>query len=259
MDFVYVVATVNPLSSIAAAVHRTRGTWLAYQAVLPLFTLAASFFNLVVLFGFIKIVSKSVILSFLAIIAAFVPLWSPYVIEASLRKHLRSVECDGFDGAVLLGAVNYNKVGLSVAQFPSSLGGQKYSLYHSSDGVFEFAPVHGASQVTLNFINETYSLHTNKTSQQGNITGDGEPLEFPEFGLHSDGDWIRSCFAPAVDLRNATGAEIVKTGLTAYTDCSKQTVCVRKSSGMDVIIVAIARILIALEAGASCCTRPRWH
>ena len=258
MDYVYVAGTVNPLSSIAAALHHSRGSWLAYQAFLPLFTIAASLVNLVVIFGFIKFISESIILTFLGVIMAFVPLWSPYVIEASVRKHLRSVECDGFDGTVSLDAVNYNKAGLSVAQFPSSLGGEKYSLYQTSEGVYEFAPVGGGSQVTFNFINETYSLHTNKTSQHGTITDKGEPLEFPEFGLHSNGDWIRSCFAPAVDLRNATGAEIVKTGLTAYTDCSKQAVCVRKSSGMDAIIVSIARVLIALEAGARCCTRPKW-
>jgi len=258
MAYVYIYGSVNPISSIAAALHHTRGSWIAYQLSLPVVTIAAGLANLIILIGGIRLISRSIILSLLAAIVAFAPIWSPYVIEAALRKHLWNTECDGFDGTVFLDAAHYNQPDLSVAQFPSSLGGQKWTLYPSSEGIYEFAPAGEESQVTFNFINETYSFHTNTTHEGGALTDTDVPLSFPQFGLYSEGDWIRSCFAPAVELTNSTGNAIIKTGLTAYTDCSRMEVCARKSMGINPVIVAIGRILVALENGASCCTRSRW-
>jgi hypothetical protein len=210
--------------------------------------------------GGIRVVTKSIFLTFFATIVAFTPIWSPYVIEAAMRKHLWNVECDGFDGSIFLHALNYGQQGTSTAQFPLSIGGQTWNLYQSSQGIYEFSPVEGDSQATFNFQNNTYSVHSNSSiSEGGSLTATNVPLSFPEFGLSSEGSWIRSCFAPAVALKNSTGDVIIKTGLTAYTDCSKMDVCVMKSSGIDAIIVAIGRILIALENGASCCTQSRWN
>ena len=258
MAYIYVYASVNPISTFAAALHHSRGSWIVYQVCLPIVTVAAGLANLVILLGGIRVVSRSVILSFLAAIVAFTPIWSPYVIEAALRKHLWNTECDRFDGSLFLEAAKYNQPDLSIAQFPSSFGGQKWTLYQSSVGIYEFAPVGEESQVTFNFINDTYSLHTNTTHEGGDLTDTDVPLSFPQFGLYSKGDWIRSCFAPAVELTNSTGDVIIKTGLTAYTDCSKMEVCAMKSMGINAVIVAIGRILVALENGASCCTRSRW-
>jgi hypothetical protein len=259
MAFIYVYGSVNPISSIAAALHHSRGSWIAYQLCLPIFTIAAGLANLVILIGGIRVVSRSIVLSLLAAVVAFLPIWSPYVIEAALRKHLWNTECDGFDGTVFLEAAHYNQQpDLNIAQFPSSFGGQQWTLYQSSPGIYEFAPVGEDSQVTYNFINETYALHTNTTHEGGALTNTDAPLSFPQLGLSSEGDWIRSCFAPAVELTNSTGSVIIKTGLTAYTDCSKMEVCVKKSMGIDSVFVAIGRILVALENGASCCTRSRW-
>jgi hypothetical protein len=207
--------------------------------------------------GGIRVVTKSIILSFFATIAAFTPIWCPYAVEAAMRYRIRNVECNGFDGSIFLDALNYGQQGPSIAQFPSSIGGQIWNLFQSSQGIYEFGPVGGASQVTFNLLNETYSVHKNSTSG-GSLTDTNVPLSFPELGLSSEGDWIRSCFAPAVYLRNSTGDVVVKTGLTAYTDCTKMDVCVMKSMGMDAIIVAIGRILIAFEEGATCCSRSRW-
>jgi hypothetical protein len=47
----------------------------------------------------------------------------------------------------------------------------------------------------------------------------------------------------------------IKTGLTTFTDCSKLQICASKACGVNAVYVAVARILIALEGAASCCTR----
>jgi hypothetical protein len=257
MSYFYVFGSVNPTSSVSAALHHTRASWLVYQIFLPVVTTAAGLVNLGLLLGGLRLVSKSVILSFFATIVAFSPIWCPYAVEAAMRKHIRNVECNGFDGSIFLDALNYGQQGTSIAQFPSSIGGQKWNLYQSSQGIYEFGPVGGASQVTFNFLNETYLLHNNSTSG-GSLTDTKVPLSFPALGLSSEGSWIRSCFAPAVYLKNSTGNVIIKTGLTAYTDCTKMDVCVMKSMGIDAITVAIGRILIALQDGATCCSRSRW-
>ena len=183
MAYVYVYASVNPISAMAAALHHSQGSWIVYQICLPIVTIAAGLANLVILVGGIRLVSRSIILSLLAAVVAFMPIWSPYVIEAALRKHLWNTECDGFDGSFFLDAANYNQQpDLSVAQFPSSFGGQKWTLYQSSPGIYEFAPVGEESQVTYNFINETYSLHTNTTQEGDALTATNVPLSFPQFG-----------------------------------------------------------------------------
>lgn len=260
MAYFFVYGSVNPVSSVAAALHHTGASWLVYQIFLPLVGIAAGLANLVLLVGGINVISKSIILSFFATIVAFTPIWCPYVVEAALRLHLWNVECNGFDGSIFLDALSYGQTGMSVAQFSSSIGGQEWNIYQSSQGIYQFAPAGGESQVIYNFLNETYSVISNSSIPSGGTLTDTDvPLSFPEFGLYSEGDWIRSCFAPAVYLKNSTGDIIIKTGLTAYTDCGKQEVCVMKSMGIEAIIVAIGRILIALENGANCCTRSRWN
>ena len=258
MIYVYVVGSVHPLSSIAAALHATRSSFLVYIIFLPLIDIAAGLANLVFLLGCVKWISKSFLLSSVAVVVAFAPIWCPYVIEAAIRKHLWGVECDGFDGTIFMDAVNYGQSGLSFAQFPASLGGEKYQIYQSNNGVYEFGAVGGDSLITYNFINETYTVHNTTTQEAGQLTDNSQPLSFPELGLHSEGSWIRSCFAPAVSLQNSTGGVVVQTGLTAYTDCSKMQVCAMKTTPQDILLVAVGRILIALEAGAKCCTRSRW-
>jgi hypothetical protein len=76
--------------------------------------------------------------------------------------------------------------------------------------------------------------------------------------LYSNHSWIRSCYSPGVDLKNSTGDVIVKTGQTAYTTCANEQICAQNSMGVDAILVSIGRILVALEQGAACCTRPRY-
>jgi hypothetical protein len=258
MAYFYIYASVIPVSTIAAALHHSQRTWIVYQVFLPVVAVAAGLANLVLLLAIIRAATRSVILSYLVVIVAFTPIWSPYVIEAAFRKHLWNTECDRFDGSLLLKAAKYNQPDLSIAQFPSSFGGQKWTLYQTSVGIYEFAPDGEDSQVTFNSINDTYSLHTNTTHEGGALTDTHVPLSFPQFGLYSEEEWIRSCFAPAVELTNSTGDVIIKTGLTAYTDCSKMEVCAMKSMGINPVIVAVGRILLALENAAGCCTRTRW-
>jgi hypothetical protein len=258
MSYVYVFASVNPSSAMAAALHLNRATWLVYQVFLPLVCVAAALANLILLIGAIKAVANSICLMFLALFVACTPIWCPYVVEAGLRRYMWEHVCDGYDANIFLDAVNYNNAGMSYANFPASLGGAKWQIYQSTQGVYEFAPVGGESKVTFDFRNETYAVH-NSTLKGGHLTdADEQPLAFPEFGLNSTGDWTRSCYSPAVTLLNSTGNAIVKTGLSSFTDCSQMEVCAMKSSGVDAIFVAIGRILIALEAASQCCTRPRY-
>jgi hypothetical protein len=260
MSYFYVYASVNPSSAIALALHLNRTTWLVYQVFLPLVSIAAGLVNLMLLVGGIKAVGNSLCLMFLALVVAFTPIWCPYVVEAGIRKYMWDHVCDGYDANIYMDAVNYNKAGMSYANFPASLGGQKWQIYQSVQGVYEFAPVGGESKVTYDFRNETYIVHnSNSTSTGGNLTDpDDQPLSFPQFGLNSTGDWTRSCYAPAVTLRNTTGNSIIKTGLSSSTDCSTMEVCAMKSSGLDAVLVAVGRILIALEVASQCCTRPRY-
>ena len=254
MAFVYVYASVNPLSSVNAALHFSQGSYFCYEIAFPLFAIAAGFVNLVALVGGIKVVSRHAILIFLACVVASAPVWVPYVVEAALRKHLWNVECEGFDMTIYLDAVKYGEEGLSSVTFPASImGGIIWQVYQSGDGIWSFGPENQNPQVTLFIANETYTFHD---GTEGTLIE--QPLSFPELGLHSDGKWIRSCYPPAVLLQNATDGDVVKTGLSAYTNCARQQVCVNTNMGMEAIVVSIGRILIALQEAASCCTRSRW-
>lgn len=254
MGFVYVYAAVNPLSSINAALHFSQGSYIAYEVALPVITIPAGLLNLVLLIGGIKIVSRHTSLMFLSLVVAFTPIWCPYVIEAALRKHLWNVECDGFDMTIYLDAIKYNQQGLSGAQFPTPvMGGAVWQIYQSEDGVWNFGPEDAHPQITFFLGNETYTLH-NVT--EGTLVQ--EPLSFPDLGLHSDGNWIRSCYPPAVLLQNATHEDVVMTGLSAYTNCARQQVCANTNMGIEAVVVSIGRILIALQEAASCCSRSRW-
>jgi hypothetical protein len=258
MIYFYVVGSVDPLSSVAAAIHHTGSSYLVYMIFLALVNIVAGLANLMILLAGVQFITKSFLLSIVAALVAFVPIWCPYVIEAALRKHLWDVECDGFDGTIFMDAVNYGQTGLSYVQFPESLGGQEYQIYESDQNTWEFAPAGGNAIISYNLVNETYTVLNSTTLEGGQLTGQSDPLVFPEFGETSEGTWIRSCFAPAVSLKNSTGSVVLQTGLTAYTSCAKMQVCAMKPANPDALLVPIGRILIALQAGASCCTRSRW-
>jgi len=257
MAYFFIYGSSFPLSSVAAALHLSSDSWIAYQVFLTLFSILASLLDIILLFCFIEVLSNSLFLIGLATIAGFTPLWVPLVANAALRKYHWNHDCDGFDGTVYLAAVHYNQQGLSQAQFPASLGGEEWQLWQSSQGVYQFAPIGTESGVSYNFHLDTYNVN-NSTNEGGVLTNQDVPLKFPKFGLSSGSDWIRGCYAPATLLRNATGDVVIKTGLSTYTDCSKMEVCVNKNAGTDAVFVAVGRILIALEQAAACCTRRRY-
>lgn len=260
MGYIYVFAQLNPTSQISASLHDTRTSWLVFQIFLPLICISAAVANLLLLLATIKYLGRSIFLMFLAMIVAFTPIWCPYVVEAALRKNLWNHVCDGFDANILMDAVNYNSAGFSSAQFPSTMmGGGKWQIYQDVQGVYDFGPVGQTSKFTYDFRNETYTIHDSiDPAESGHLTDDQSPLSFPEFGLSSDGTWVRSCSTPAVNLQNATGNIVVKTGLGAYTDCSVMEVCAMTSGNLDGILLALGRILIALEQASQCCTRTKW-
>ena len=206
----------------------------------------AALVDMMILGGLLMAATESACLLILALIVSCTPIWVPYAVEITLWKEAYAHVCDGFDGTVYLSA------GLSVANFPAAFGGAKWQLYQSSQGVYEFSPVGQPSTITINVAQDTFS----STTKTGTFTDD--PLSFPGFDLHSNGSWIRSCFAPAVNLQTTNGTVIVKTGFTAYSDCSQLQVCVRNSAGTDAVYVAVARILIALENASGCCLNARY-
>jgi hypothetical protein len=163
--------------------------------------------------------------------------------------------CGGFDGAILLDGVKNSDQGMSTAYFPESLGGQKMQLYQSEQGVYGFSAVGNETAVTYDFRNGTYNL--NGARKESGVFAD-TPLSFPELGLSSQGQWIESCFSPAVTLRDGKGDIVVQTGISAYGDCTSMKVCARNTLGSDAVIVAVGRILIALQSAASCCSQSRW-
>jgi hypothetical protein len=260
-SYVYVVAGVAPTSSIAAALHRTTSAFLAYELCLPLMTIPAAFIDLVFLVGCVEFIRRSCFLTCLLSLVAMIPLWGPYVIEASLRQWKWNTECDGFDGEVYLNAVHYGQQGYSSAQFPESMGGQEWQLFNpiGNEMIYQFQSISGNEYAVFNLGNDTYSTSINGTNDSGSYPVRQDSLAFPEFGLSSEGGWTRACFAPAVDLTDSDGDVIIKTGLTAYTTCAYMKACVRTSSGVDAVIVAIGRILIELQAGAQCCTKGRYQ
>jgi hypothetical protein len=74
MAYFCIYGSSFPLSSVAAALHYSRGSWIAYQVFLPLFSIAASFVDIALLFGLVEVVSRSVCLMGLATVAGFTPL-----------------------------------------------------------------------------------------------------------------------------------------------------------------------------------------
>src|SRR5579859_4874729 len=186
MAFFYVFAQLHPTSQISAALHATRVTWIVFQIFLPLACIAASLANLLLLIAGVKYIGRSVLLMFLAVIVASTPIWCPYVVEAAMRKEMWDHVCDGYDANIFVDAVNYNSAGFSYAQFPNTLlGGVKWQIYQNTQGIYEFGPVGGTSEVTYDFRSLTYTLHGSATGTgMGHLTDGDTSLSFPEFGLN---------------------------------------------------------------------------
>jgi hypothetical protein len=261
MSYFYIVGSIVPTSEASASLHLSLGSWIAYLVFNGLFNVLAGLVDVAGLICLVTFFTQSLAVRVLAAAIGLAPIYLPYIAEASLRLHLWDTECDGYDGRFFLSAVHYDKPGMSFAQFPPSFGGQTWQLYQSSQGIYEFSPVEGTSNVVFNFRNMTYTVFDSDTNVQGsgNLTSANEPLNLPEFGLYSENKWTRSCYSPGVDLRNSTGDIIVKTGQTAYTTCANEQICAMKSMGMDAVLVSIGRILVALEQAAACCTKTRYY
>jgi hypothetical protein len=176
------------------------------------------------------------------------------VVEVALRKEAWNHSCLDFDGAILLDGTT-SGTSMSTAYFPPSLGGTTMQLYQSMPGLWGFSNSGNGTSVSYDFRNGTYSLSGVK-SESGSFYD--SPLSFPELNLTSQGQWIGSCFQPGVTLKDARGDIVVQTGLGAYGDCKQMKVCARTTLGVDAVVIAVGRILIALQGAASCCGQSRW-
>ena len=252
LSFLYGFAALNPDSAITAALHHSGAAWLVYQIAMGLvavFATIVDFFSILVILTPFR---NSVCLMLLTLVTCCSLTWVPFVITIVLRNDAYAQACDGFDGTVILNGVSSPTAGLSVATFPAEFGGLKWQIFESAPSVYQFGPMAQSSQITLNLTSDTY----NTPSISGSF--DDDPLSFPGLDLHSNGSWTRSCWAPAVTLKNSSGIAIVETGFTGINDCSQLQVCVRRSSlGLDAIYVAIARILIELQSEVGCCVLSR--
>lgn len=257
VTYIYIVASTDPTSSIAAAIYKTTGSSTTFWVFMPVLCLPAMFVDYCILLLVVEEFTDAFLMKCLAFILGVSPIWLPYVTEAVVHKERWNNDCNGYDATIYLRAVHYGNSGPSTVDFPLSFGGQQWQLFNpnGSDQIYEFESMTGNQTVIYNMGNDTYVSSINGTVDVGSFPIRQEPLEFPELGLSSEGNWLRACYAPAVDLRDSTGDIVLKTGLTAYTTCAYMQACVMKSSGVDAIIVAIGRILIELQAGAQCCTR----
>jgi hypothetical protein len=257
ISYIYTVASTEPTSSIAAAIYKTTSSSTAFWVFQPVLCLPAVFVDYCLLLALVEKYLDAFYMRALAFVLGLSPVWLPYVVEAAVHKEVWNNDCNGYDGTIYLSAVNYGNSGPSIVEFPVNFGGQQWQLFNpnsSDQTMYEFESMTGNETVLYNMGNDTYVSSINGTVDVGSFPIRQDPLEFPQLGLSSQGNWLRACYAPAVDLRNSTGDIVLKTGLTAYTTCSYMKACVMKSSGVDAIIVAIGRILIELQAAAQCCT-----
>jgi hypothetical protein len=253
--YFYVYASLNPMSSVSNALHATRGGYLAYEIFLPFVSIIAGILNLGMILVAVEFIAHSFFLCVLAFFVAFTPVWGPYVVEVALRKEAWRDACQGFDGAItLVGATSSSS--MSEAYFSASLGGQTMQLFQEQQGVWGFSTLGNDTAVTYDFRNGTYNLHGNKT-ENGEFKD--PPLAFPQLGLSSSQEqWTESCFQPGVTLTDEKGGIVVQTGIGAYGNCAEMMVCARTTVGMDAVVITVGRILIALQAAASCCSQSRW-
>jgi hypothetical protein len=257
VSYIFIVASTDPTSSIAAAIYKTTGSSTAFWVFMPVLCLPAVFVDYCLLLVLVEKYMDAFYMKCLAFILGLSPIWMSYVIEAVVHKERWNNNCNGFDATIYLNSANYENSGPSIVDFPLSFGGQQWQLFNpnGSDLIYEFESMTGNETVIYNLVDDTYVSSINGTVDVGSFPIRQDPLAFPQLGLSSEGNWLRACYAPAVDLRNSTGDIVLKTGLAAYTSCAYMQACVMKSSGIDAIIVAIGRILIELQAGAQCCTQ----
>jgi hypothetical protein len=253
--YFYVYGSLNPMSSVSHALHATRGGYLAYEIFLPFVSIIAGILNFGMLLVALEFIAHSFFLSVLAFFVAFTPVWGPYVVEVALRKEAWKDACQGFDGAItLVGATSSSS--MSEAYFSPSLGDQTMQLYEEQQGLWGFSSLGNDTTVIYDFRNGTYNFNGNKTESGAFMD---PPLSFPQLGLSSSQEqWTQSCFQPGVTLTDEKGEIVVQTGIGAYGNCAEMMVCARTTVGMDAVVITVGRILIALQAAASCCSQSRW-
>jgi hypothetical protein len=249
LGFFYLVAYAFP-STFMGSVAR----WYGMSRILSkgvahsIATISAVFFLLVLSIGKVNVTRFSVILKPLRIVITLTLLWCPN----EFKEHQLNAACHGFDGTIYLEVAGLDIFEMSWAQFPKSMGGAKWQLFQSPPRVYEFAPPGHDSEVTFEFANGTYIHHSSMT-EEARLTGPDEPLSFAKFGLQSQGVWVRKCYHPTVLLRTSSGDVIVKSGGNGNTDIARMEVCAMRTMGMEAVVVAIGRILIALEQEVNRC------
>lgn len=250
--FLYRYASANPSTFIATALHSNYLCRLLFRVLHFIVTLFASSLNLLVFLpkarvgGVIPILMVSMI--------SLAPLWSLSAIETESRTLLWNSACSGFDGTIVLEAIGPLVYGFSRAQFSDSMGGTEWQLSQSAPKVYRFFSDGNDSQVTFDMAKGTYMFH-NWMKKDGFLTEPDEPLAFPELGLYSKGDWIKLCKSPSVILKNSLGDVIVKSGRSDNRDLTTMEVCANEvtgkskdtSMGRERIVIAVGRMLIALE------------
>jgi hypothetical protein len=255
--YVYIIASTDPTSSIAAAIYWTSASQNAYWVFMPLLCIPAMFVDYGILLALADQFGDIWYMKALAFVVGLSPIWLAYPVEAGIHLYRWNNDCNGFDATIDIRAVHSGDWGQSYVDFPVGFGSQRWQMWNPNGTaqIYGFESTTGDDSVIYDMDNDTYFYSIDGTVDVGTFPSRRDSLAFPDLGLSSEGNWLRACFAPAVELKNSTGDIVLKTGLTAYTTCAYEKACVMKSSGVDAIIVAIGRILIELQPGAQCCSK----
>ena len=247
-------ASLNPTSSVAFVVHKFR---TAAMLVSTLSSIVGGAMRIMIAFGscprsttsiiLSPRLTTSVILTFLLVVCT--PLWTPFYVD-TLKAYRWNMGCGKFDGTIVLKARPNSDYG-STIHFPPSLGNTILKLFRSNQGRWELTEEDGGIVASYDFRDMIY------TSSNSSISGPikENPIQFPEMGLFSAGEWIEDCRGMAVTLKDPWGYVIVWTGIR-LPKVFDMTVCVRQTVGFDALAIVLGELLIVFERLSNGCRGP---
>jgi len=197
--------------------------------------------------------------------------------------------CDNYPIQIILDGRAHNEPSYypnTARFFQGALPAYTYDLFQSSADDWSFnlrtidapdlnqsAPEYPSiSNITYDF--RDFTVSGNCTSPPSNattqcISGSFNPNNFLSFSLHDlrtnatsnlravDKQWAFSNDAPSFILKDDSGAEVLRTDVTKYGDCTQLKICAAQDTGPG-IIVPLALILIRQSEYAVICTSPHF-
>jgi len=236
---IYWYSSISPFSSTSGFVHSCD----SFR------TLSFSLSILAVVNNFVLLVPRVRTESNLRHIAAALLASAPSFLLMQELQIFEWDSCYGFDGTIFLRARGKFEAEWSYAQFPESMGGEKWTLrWH------RFVRADGSTAFTFDReSNKTYVMYNGTHEDEVAFQWTEELLSFPDLGLRSEQRRIRACEWPLVALKNGRGEVIIRSVPTWHRDLARVKVCAKRKSGMNAIQFSTAAILIALEGQVNGC------